>query len=135
MDPSLARLAQVCGVASAYHDWAHRPVAVSEDTVRKVLAGLGIDVSDPAAALVEWEAASWERVLPPTVVVRRGAPQQVAFRCPAESSVRAEIRYGTGAGEQVTILAPGPPAIALRPATGSNGCCGSPPAFRWAITG
>ena len=48
MDPALELLARACGVATEYEDWAHRPVAVAEETVRRVLAGLGIDASDPA---------------------------------------------------------------------------------------
>ena len=91
MDASLQRLAEACGVATSYDDWAHRPVPVSEATVRRVLAGLGIDASDPAAALADWEARRWAQVLPPTVVVRRHAPKPVPLRCPAESPLRVEI--------------------------------------------
>ena len=92
MDASLERLAHACGVATTYDDWAHRPVAVSEATVRRVLEGLGIDASDPAQALTDWQERSWARVLPSTVVVRRGEPAPVALRCPAKASIRAEIR-------------------------------------------
>ncbi len=108
MDPSLELLARACGVATEYEDWARRPVPVAEDTVRKVLAGLGIDASDPAAALAAHTAARWQRVLPPTVVVRQRAPRAVPMHSPAGSAVRAEIRIGTGDEEYVTTLAPGP---------------------------
>lgn len=91
MDASLQRLAEACGVATSYDDWAHRPVPVSEATVRRVLAGLGIDASDPAAALADWEARRWAQVLPPTVVVRRHAPKPVPLRCPAQSPLRVDI--------------------------------------------
>jgi 4-alpha-glucanotransferase len=108
MDPSLEQLARACGVATEYEDWARRPVPVAEDTVHKVLEGLGIDAGHPASALAAHTAAGWERVLPPTVVVRRGAPRPVPMHSPVGSAVRAEIRIGTGDEEQVTTLAPGP---------------------------
>jgi 4-alpha-glucanotransferase len=108
MDPSLEELARACGVATEYEDWARRPIAVAEGTVRKVLEGLGIDARYPASALAAHTAAGWERVLPAAVVVRRGAPRPVPMRSPAGSAVRAEIRIGTGQDEHVTTLAPGP---------------------------
>jgi 4-alpha-glucanotransferase len=98
MDPSLERLARACGVATSYENWAHHPVEIPEQTVRKVLSGLGIDAQDPAAALADWHARAWQRVLPPTVVLRQqlngGDTQQVSLRCAAGASVRAEIRAG-----------------------------------------
>ncbi len=108
MDPSLVSLARACGVATEYEDWARHPVPVAEETVRTVLAGLGIDATHPEAALSAYRAASWRRALPPTVVVRRGAPAPVPMRSPAGSSVRAEIRIDAGDEHHLTILAPGP---------------------------
>ncbi len=117
MDPSLEQLARACGVATEYEDWARRPVPVAEDTVRKVLEGLGIDAAQPAAALAAHTAAGWERVLPPSVVMRQGARRSVPMRSPAGSAVRAEIRVAIEhdddddedeLDEQVTTLAPGP---------------------------
>ncbi|HEX4432309.1 MAG TPA: 4-alpha-glucanotransferase [Frankiaceae bacterium] len=108
MDPSLEQLARACGVATEYEDWARRPVPVAEDTVRKVLDGLGIDASHPGSALAAHTAAGWEQVLPKTVVVRRGSPRPIPMRSPAGSAVRAEIRIGSGDEEVVTTLAPGP---------------------------
>ncbi len=106
MDASLQRLAQACGVATSYEDWAHRPVPVGEATVRKVLAGLGIDASDPAAALAAWEARRWARVLPPTVVVRRHAPGPVPLRCPEQAAVRVEIKLESGRRIEAAVSTP-----------------------------
>ncbi len=108
MDPSLERLAHAFGVATEYEDWAHRPVSVSEQTVRKVLAGLGIDTGDPAAALAKWQASQWRRVLPPTVVVRTSSPGNVPLRTRVAAEVRLEIRFGGEAAR---------PALALMPPT------------------
>ncbi len=91
MDPALQELADAYGVATSYEDWAHRPVAVSERTVREVLGGLGVDVTDPAKAFADWLARSWQTVLPPTVVVRQLAPEPIRLRCPARAEVRVEI--------------------------------------------
>jgi 4-alpha-glucanotransferase len=117
MDPALERLAHACGVATAYEDWARRPVDVSEETVRLVLAGLGIDASDPAAARAEREARAWRRVLPPTVVARRGSPTTVPVRTAANASVRVDLRLGEGAGPASPTLTLGEPA---RPAAMSG---------------
>src|SRR6195952_1983012 len=100
MDASLQRLAEACGVATTYEDWARRPVEVGEETVRRVLAGLGIDASDPGAALTAWKACNWERVLPPTVVVRRNDPKPVPLRCSAKALVRVEIQLAGDSGRE-----------------------------------
>ncbi len=92
MDASLVELARACGVATSYEDWARRPVEISADTVRRVLAGLGIDASDPAAALAGWNATQWQRVLPPVVVARRSYPRPVALRTPADGAVQVQVR-------------------------------------------
>jgi 4-alpha-glucanotransferase len=103
MDSALLRLAEACGVATSYEDWARRPVAVSEQTVRSVLAGLGIDATDPAAALAEWQERSWQRVLAPTVVIRQGFPAPFALRSPRESAVRVELVLAGRAPVELTL--------------------------------
>ena len=96
MDASLERLAHACGVATSYENWARQPVAVDESTVRRVLEGLGIDASQPARALAEWQERAWSRVLAPSVVIRRHAPKPVPIRCAAEAALRVEIVLGEG---------------------------------------
>jgi 4-alpha-glucanotransferase len=103
MDPALKRLAEACGVATTYEDWARRPIEVGEKTVRKVLAGLGIDASDPAAALAVWEAASWDQVLPATVVIRQGHPEPVALRSPVGAQVRLELMLDDEPGRELAL--------------------------------
>lgn len=106
MDSALERLAEACGVATSYEDWARRPVTVSEQTVRTVLAGLGIDAQDPAAALAEWEAGSRNRVLAPTTVIRQGFFATFALRSPRDATVRVELLLD---GESVRELILPPP--------------------------
>jgi 4-alpha-glucanotransferase len=107
MDRSLERLAHACGVATRYEDWARRPVDVAEETVRLVLAGLGIDASDPAAALADLEARAWQQVLPPTVVARHGSSTSEPVRIAAGASVRVELRLESGAAMQLALDGPG----------------------------
>ncbi len=104
MNPALAQLAHAHGVATSYEDWARRPVDVSEETVQAVLAGLGIDTSDPEAALAASVAALWEQVLPPAVVVRQSAPRPVSVRSDTDADVRVELRLADGTAQ---ALVPG----------------------------
>jgi len=106
MDSALARLAQACGVATTYEDWARRPVAVSEQTVRKVLAGLGIDAGNPAAALSEWQERSWQRVLAPTIVIRQGFPVPFALRSPRGAAVQVRLELEGQDGYELELPAP-----------------------------
>ena len=73
LDPSLADLAHRFGVATHYHDWSGRHVAVEETTLVAVLAALGVDAGIEhlrAAALSDSDRRYWSRSLPPTVVGR-----------------------------------------------------------------
>jgi 4-alpha-glucanotransferase len=70
-DPSLADLAHRFGVATHYHDWSGRHVAVEEATLVAVLAALGVDAGTEesrAAALSDSDHRYWLRSLPPTIV-------------------------------------------------------------------
>jgi len=76
----LLELAAAHGVATQYWDWQQRHVVVPAATVIAVLAGLGIDAGTPTAvrsALAETRAHTWRRMLPPTVVTRRGMPTRI----------------------------------------------------------
>lgn len=79
-DPSLSDLARRFGVATEYHDWTGRYVAVSASTLVAVLAGLGVDASSEAgraAALADTDRRYWSRTLPPTIIGR--ADQESSF--------------------------------------------------------
>ncbi len=72
LSPALLELARSYDVATHYTDWRGRPVDVPVDTVAGVLAALGVDVTDPAAALQRRREERWRRMLPPCVVATRG---------------------------------------------------------------
>ncbi|RNL87329.1 4-alpha-glucanotransferase [Halostreptopolyspora alba] len=73
-DVELTRLAQEHAVATEYRDWRGHTVRVGADTLRCVLTALGLDVSDPKAALREHREREARRLLPPAVVTRHGHP-------------------------------------------------------------
>ncbi|HEX4978351.1 MAG TPA: 4-alpha-glucanotransferase [Nocardioides sp.] len=72
-DPGdLRELAQAYRVATDFWDWQGRHVEVSAATVRAVLTAMGVDVSDPAAALARRQEEPWRRMLPACVVATTG---------------------------------------------------------------
>ncbi|WP_448319155.1 4-alpha-glucanotransferase, partial [Streptomyces sp. CO7] len=95
----LARLAESYGVATEYRPSPDRTVAVPAEAVAAALAALGVDTTDPEAALAARERELAERLLPPTVVLRPG-------RAP-ELPEGADVRVATEDGESRT----GPAAL------------------------
>ena len=62
-DVQLARVAEQYGIATTYEDWRGRHVPVGLDTIRHVLAAMGVDPADP-------EPGPKRGPLPPAVVLR-----------------------------------------------------------------
>ena len=117
-DPALAELAAECGVATGYTDAHGIQRDVSEQTLRAVLAAMGVGAGPRTAAsgasakdpddddddnaptdrelLEEVRLRSWRRILPPTVVARQGTPTPVLLHIPlgATVSVTAHLEDG-----------------------------------------
>ncbi len=91
-DAELVRLAEEHGVSTNYVDWRGTRTAVPVDTLRHVLTALGVDVSDPAAALAALREHRAAHPLPPAVVVRRGRVPQLTL--PAGARTRVELADG-----------------------------------------
>lgn len=73
-DPDLAALAAAYGVAVEYTDQVGKPVKVAADSVRSVLAALGVPAKTAAQcrrSLSELKASHWQASVPPVIVVRR----------------------------------------------------------------
>lgn len=73
-DPDLAALAASCGVSTEYWDQSGQRREVPADTVRAVLAAMGVRASTRASCRSELTArqrAHWLRVLPQIVVLRQ----------------------------------------------------------------
>ncbi|OKK07819.1 4-alpha-glucanotransferase [Streptomyces sp. CB03234] len=80
---TLARLAALHGVATAYSPSAGVTVPVPDTTVVEVLAALDVDAATPEAlraSLAATEAARDARLLPPTLVLWRDGPPEDAPR-------------------------------------------------------
>ena len=104
LDPTLRRLADAYGIATEFWDWQGRHILVSTETIRSVLAALGVDAATPSAAeaaLAEQHLAAWRRMLPPVVTCRAGwtptIPVHVTHGDPVEIWIDLETgssRYG-----------------------------------------
>jgi 4-alpha-glucanotransferase len=88
-------------VATEYRDWRDRPVEVPESTVAAVLTAMGVDVTDPAAALAAREDQRWRRMLPPCVVVTRGADRTFWVHVDHGDPVEVTIELETGGHHDV----------------------------------
>ncbi|MFC7305486.1 4-alpha-glucanotransferase [Streptomyces monticola] len=107
---TLARLAELYGVATSYSPAPGHTVQAPRSAVVAVLAALGADASDPASlaeSLARAEAARRERLLPPTVV--QWADGEPAFLAGLPSGTR--LRIDTEQGD--TLQDPGGPPLPL----------------------
>ena len=92
-------LARSYGVATEYWDWEGNHVVVRPETIRAVLAALGVEAAteDGAArSLAAVDERHWRRTLPATVVCREGWTPWVAVHVPHGSGVRLEIGLENG---------------------------------------
>jgi len=82
LSPNLVAVATAHGVATEYWDWRGEYVKVPQSTVVAVLAAMGVDASDDAAAgeaLAQLDRSRWRRMLPPCVVRRVDDPRPTTF--------------------------------------------------------
>lgn len=89
------RLAALHGVDVTYRPSPDREVRVPDGTVVAVLAALGVDASTPAAvrnALAEHDHRAGRRLLPRSVVMRRGRP--LRHRLPEGTGLRLTTEDG-----------------------------------------
>ncbi len=96
---SLTALAEALGVATDFWDWKGRHTTVSEDTIIKVMAAMGIDASSPEAieaALAEVDLKPWRRSLPPVVVVTAGSQSHVEAHVVDGHPAQLRLRLETG---------------------------------------
>jgi 4-alpha-glucanotransferase len=96
LSPELTALAQTYGVATAYWDWKGRRTEVSVETVDRVLAAMGVDVTDPGRALQERHDEPWHRVLPACVVAQQGERRWFWVHVDHGAAVSVTVELETG---------------------------------------
>ena len=105
VDPRLAELAAACGVATSYQDHAQQQVAVGRPAVVAALAALGVDASSPAAVEASFAKrvrAVWQRLLPPSVVLR-GDAREVVLRVPTAVSTSLQVLLEDGGELEIPV--------------------------------
>ncbi|RZS89817.1 4-alpha-glucanotransferase [Motilibacter rhizosphaerae] len=96
LPPALAELASAFHVSTEFHDWQGHHREVDPETIRAVLTALGVDASDPAAALEEQQLAPWRRVVPPCTVVRQGTRAEIPVHVPHGSPATVSVELESG---------------------------------------
>ncbi len=99
LDPALVELAAAFDIATDYWDWQGRHVAVSAETIVKVLAGLDVDAATPAAAgqaLAAHVHQPWTRMLPPCLALRERRTASVWVHVTHGDPVDTWIELETG---------------------------------------
>ena len=89
----IEQLAKSYGVIGEYSDWAGNPVTVSTEKILPVLSALGLEfgnATDLNRRLKEVEMADWEHVLPPVVVMHKGADFNLLVHIPL-SKLKAKL--------------------------------------------
>jgi 4-alpha-glucanotransferase len=110
LDPSLARLAALHGVATTYEDQLKRPVQVAPDAVVGVLGALGVDATSAAAVADAVREAEARTDVPDVVVVRRSRGGRVTIGGPALLRLEDGTRRPVAAdGGRITV----PPGLPL----------------------
>jgi 4-alpha-glucanotransferase len=114
-EPELAGLCRELGVATEFWDWQGRHSFVPRATLVSVLAALGVNARDPSAALSARRHERLRRMLPPSLVVRSGAPARFGVHVPVgrdaevwveleAGGVRTDVSAVPGAEPQVATL-------------------------------
>lgn len=96
----LRQLAQAHCIGVDYHAFDGQRREVSDETLRAILAAMGVDAGDEqaqAAALRAAEEAPWRQTLPPCVVSHDGQDKHLPVHVPHGSDVFVHItRHGSG---------------------------------------
>ena len=112
--PGLDELREVAlayGVGTDFYGFYGSLQQVGAETLTRVLGALGVDVSTQtrcATALLDHENRPWRQLLPPTVVMREGAPTSVPVHVAAGDGVRVWVvdeqgrEWPTYQGEDLT---------------------------------
>ena len=97
----LHELASAYGVSTSFENWQDEVVEVPDDAIGEVLAAMGVDASDPVAALRDRDLAPWRRMLPPSLVIREGDDASLVVHVPSGADVEVVLHLESGAEREV----------------------------------
>lgn len=106
-DQRLIDLAHAHGVATSYDSWKGRATAISAESIRHVLAALGVAADTDAQvgqSLAAVADAPWRRALPPVVVCREGDGPWVPVHLPHGTSLHVWAELEDGASRDVPAV-------------------------------
>jgi 4-alpha-glucanotransferase len=101
-DQLLLDLAAAHGVATSFTDWRQHSRTVSAETLHAVLAALGVDASDPGAALREAWDAPWRRMLPACTTATEGEARLVWMHVHDGAPAALAIELETGGRRELS---------------------------------
>ncbi len=97
--PALTELADLYGISTEFWDWKGRHTEVSDDTVIAVLKALEVDASTPdraQAAVDAYHRRTWQRALPPCVVMESDQEYVVNVHVPAGRPAHVYVKLEDG---------------------------------------
>lgn len=91
MDNPIRQLAQLHGIADSYLDFRGRPKQVTVESQTAILAALGIEAADAAAAedaIHQHQTRRWTGFVPPVVVAAEDKPIAVSIAVPVDLAAK-----------------------------------------------
>ena len=101
---ALVELAHSYGVATEFTDWRGERREVPQESVAAVLSAMGVDVSDPAAALEARDQEPWRRTLPACLVLVEGRSRAFPVHVPHGDPVVVDLHLEAGGRRRVAQL-------------------------------
>jgi len=101
---ALQRLAEAHDIGISFQGWDGEQAEVGEDTLRRILAALGVPAETPeqvSSSLKERELAPWRRLLPPVVVIHEGQDARVPVHVPRGTQAKVWITAEDGSRVEV----------------------------------
>ncbi len=83
-------------MSTSFENWQDDVVAVPDDAIAEVLAAMGVDASDPEAALRARDEDAWRRMLPPSRVIREGDDAHLVTHVPGGAAVEVTVTLESG---------------------------------------
>lgn len=105
------QLAELCGVAGAYEDWAGNTVSVPTGLKVPILSAMGFDTSNDrglSSAIGQYQAEEWNQLIAPVNVVHHGTPYRVTMCVPEarlNSTFKGNFELESGRHRSMSVKA------------------------------